>query len=62
MQIGVEVQWNICVQCGRHISSGTYFSNVKCICTSAHGHIICCIELIYKVFNTDIVVTYVHMK
>ena len=29
----VEVQWNICAQCGRHISSGGYANNVS-VCIS----------------------------
>ena len=41
-----EVQWNIYVQCGRHICSGPYASKVECMYTSASGHIVDCSELI----------------
>ena len=46
MWTAVEVQWYIYVQCGRHICSGTYVSNVKCMYISAPGHIVNCIEFI----------------
>ena len=41
----VEVQWNIYVQCVRHICSEAYAINVKCMHTSAFGNIIYCNEL-----------------
>ena len=34
----IVVQWDKYVQCGRHICSGAYASNVKCMYTSAPGH------------------------
>ena len=46
MWAAVEVQWDIYVQCGRHISSGAYASNVECLYSSAPGHIVDCIEFI----------------
>ena len=42
----VEVQRDIYVQCGRHICSGPYASNVKSIYTSASGLIVYCSEFI----------------
>ena len=34
------------MQCGRHIWSGAYVINLKCMYTSACGDIVDCIELI----------------
>ena len=42
----VLVQWNVYVQCGRHICSGAYIVNVECMYTSAPGHTFDCIEII----------------
>ena len=47
MQMGsVEVQWDIAVQCDRHICSGAYDSNMECMSTSVPGHIVHCSEFI----------------
>ena len=35
---------NYLSKCGRHIFSGAYVSNVKCMYTIAHGDIVDCIE------------------
>ena len=40
------VQWDKCVQCGRHICSGAYANNVNYINTSVPGHIVYCSEFI----------------
>ena len=53
----IEGQWGISVQCGRHIQSGEYVSNVKYMYTSAPGHIIDCIEFIWNIY-TEIGVPY----
>ena len=42
----IAVQWNIYEQCSRHICSGSYASNVKCMFTSVPGHIIDCSDFI----------------
>ena len=42
----VQMQWEIYVKCGRHICSGAYISNIRCIYTSTPAHIIDCIEFI----------------
>ena len=42
MEATVEMQWDIYVQCGRHISSGAYAYNMDCMYTSASGHIADC--------------------
>ena len=42
----VEMQWDIYVQCGRHICPVAYVNNVKCIYTSALGDIVDCSEFI----------------
>ena len=34
----VAVKWDIHVEFGRHICSGAYVNNVKCIYTSDCGH------------------------
>ena len=46
--INVEstVQWDMYVQCGKHICSGVYANNVKCMYTSASGHVFECTEFI----------------
>ena len=44
-----------------HICSGTYVNHVKCMYTSAPGHIIDCVELLLAIY-TDTVDLYVHMK
>ena len=44
METTVEVQWDIYLQCGRHICSGAYASSVECMYISASGHIVDCIE------------------
>ena len=49
----------IYMQCGRHICSGALASNVKCMYTSAHGHIIDYSELILGIY-TDIAVSCMH--
>ena len=46
MQTTVVVQYDICMQCGRDICSGTYGSNVKWMYTSASGHTVDCSEFI----------------
>ena len=40
------MQWDIHMQCGRHICSGAYVINVKCMYTSACGDFIDYIEFI----------------
>ena len=40
MQTTVEVQGDMYVQCGRHICSGAYASNVEYMYNSASGHIV----------------------
>ena len=52
---------NIYVQCGRHICSGAYVSNVKCMYTTSSGHIVDCSEYILGIY-TQIVVLYHHVK
>ena len=47
------------MQCGKHICLWAYVSNVKCMYTSASGHIVDCIEFIWGIY-TDIVVSFVH--
>ena len=44
METTAAVQWSIYVQCGRHISSGAYTNNVKCLYTSVPDYIIDCSE------------------
>ena len=56
-----EVQLDIYVQCGRYICSGAYVSNVKYMYTSAAGHIIDCIELIYWQFSNMCTYSNMHM-
>ena len=46
MYTTVEVQWDTYVQCGRHICSGAYLSNMELMYSSGHGHIVYCIEII----------------
>ena len=43
----VEVQWDMFVKCIRHICSGIYASNVKCMDAGGSGHIIDCIEFFF---------------
>ena len=40
IQNTLEVQWDIHVQCVKHICFGTYVSNVKCMYTSTPGYMI----------------------
>ena len=49
------------IQCHRHINFGAYASKVKCMHTSAHGHIVDCSEFISGIY-TDIVVSNLHMN
>ena len=42
----IVVQWDIYVQYGRNICLGVSANNVKCMYSSAFGHIIDCIEFI----------------
>ena len=42
----VVVQWDIHMQYGRHICSGAYVNNLKCMYSSAFGDILDCIEFI----------------
>ena len=46
----VWVEWDIYVQCGRHISSAAYANNVKFMYTNASGHIIDCIEIYLSIY------------
>ena len=46
MKTTVEMQWVLCLKCGRHICLATYASNVKCMYTNVLGHIIDCNEFI----------------
>ena len=46
METTVEVQLDIYLQCGRHISSGACASNVEYMYTSTSGDIVHCIEFI----------------
>ena len=46
METAGVMQWDKYVQCGRHICSGAYANNVKCMYTSAPGHIVDCSEFI----------------
>ena len=61
MQTTVEVQWGIHMQCGRHVYSGAYVSNMKCFYTNAPGHIIDCIEFVRGIC-IDIIAYYLNMK
>ena len=61
MSTTVVVHWDMCVQCGRHICSGAYANNVKCMCSSVHGHVVDCGEVIQG-FYTDIIMLKANMK
>ena len=45
----------------RHICSGTFSSNVKCMYTSVPGHTVDCCDFISGIW-TDIVISYVNMN
>ena len=49
------------MQCGRHICSEAYASNVGCMHAMGHGHIVDCIEFVWG-RHPDIVDLYLHMK
>ena len=57
----VAVQWDKYIQCDRHICSGEYASDVKCMYTSVPGLIMDCSEFIRDMY-TDLVVSYQHMN
>ena len=61
MEFSVEVQWDIHVQCGRHIYSEAFANNVECMYTGVSGHIVDNIEFIGGI-HTDTAVLYQHMK
>ena len=61
MKNTVEVHWDINVQCGRHICSEAYASNVIYMYASAFGYIIDYRELIWSLY-IDRVVLYMYMK
>ena len=61
MQTTVGVQWDIHVESGRHICSGAYVSNVKCMHTSGPCNIVDYTEFIWGTY-TDIFVSYMHTK
>ena len=42
----VVVQYNIYVQCGRHISSEAYTNDVKCMYNSSPGDTVDCSEFL----------------
>ena len=44
------VQWDIHMQFGRHICSGAYVNNVKCMYASAYGDIVYCIEFYEHIY------------
>ena len=46
MKTTVEMQWNIYLECCRHICSGQNVTNVEYMYASVSGHIIDCIESI----------------
>ena len=54
VECSFSAEWDIHVQYDRHICSGTYTKDVKCMYTSAHSHIVDCIEFIWGKY-TDIV-------
>ena len=49
------------MQCGRHVCSGAYLTNVQVMYTSAPIHIIDCIEFL-QIIYADTVRSYLHMK
>ena len=59
MKTTVVVQWDIHMQCGRHICSEAYVNNVKCMYTSACADIVDCTEFIWGIC-TDMVVSYAY--
>ena len=60
MYTRVAMQWNINMQCGRHISSGTCANNVKCMYNNAH-QFVNLRKFVWGIY-IDIVVSYLHMK
>ena len=54
------MQCDIYVQCGRHICSGAYTNDVKCMYTSAAGYTVHCSEFIEGIY-TDIGDSYLYM-
>ena len=46
MYTAVELQWDMNLQCGKHICLGAYVINMECMYTNTSGHIINCIEFI----------------
>ena len=61
MQTTVKLKCGLHVECGRHICSGTYASNVKCMYTSPPVHIVHFNQFISGIY-VNIVASYVHMK
>ena len=57
----VVVQWDKYVQCGRHICSRVYASNVGCMFTGDPGHTVHCNEFISGMY-LDIAASYLHKK
>ena len=48
MKTTLLVQWDIYMQCGRHICSGAYANNVKCMHTSAVIKLLIALRYIYR--------------
>ena len=61
MWMTVAVQWDIYMLYDRNICSGAYANNVKCMYTSASGHIVDCREFIWGIYS-GIAVSYMHMN
>ena len=55
----VAMYWGISMQYGRHICSEADANNVKCMCSSASGHIVHCIKFTSGIYN-DILVSWLH--
>ena len=55
------MQWDICMQYGRHIWSGSYVINVKCMYNHASGHIIDDIEFIWGIYVAYLMVLEEHI-